>query len=128
MIVKNSNRGTMLGDAIEVAATAVQRAKGLLGRQCLEEGQGLLFKNASSLHTFFMGFPIDIVFMDKTGKVLKAAPAVRPFKLVAAPFRAHFALELPPGSIQASDTRVGDRLVFAGDEETATPELNEAAT
>ena len=127
MIVKNANRGTTLGDAIEVAATSVQRAKGLLGRECLEEGQGLLFKNASSLHTFFMGFPIDIVFMDKTGKVLKAAPAVRPFKLVAAPFRAHYALELPTGAIQQSDTKVGDRLEFLG-EDAITPELAKVAS
>jgi uncharacterized membrane protein (UPF0127 family) len=106
----------VLGDAIEVAATAVQRAKGLLGRECLEDGQGLLFKHCSSLHTFFMGFPIDIVFTDRDGKVLKSAPAVRPFKLVAAPFRAHYAIELPVGAIEASDTKVGDRLEFAGED------------
>lgn len=112
MIVKNAERETILGEAIEVAATAVQRVKGLLGRECLEDGQGLLFKNCSSLHTFFMQFPIDILYIDKRGKVLKAAPSVRPFKLVAAPFKAHYALELPVGAIKDSATRVGDHLDF----------------
>ena len=119
MIIKNSHRGTILGEAIEVALTASQRVKGLLGRECLEDGQGLLFKSCSSLHTFFMHFPIDIVFMDKKGKVLKTAPEVRPFKLVAAPFRAYYALELPTGAITHSATRVGDILDFVEEEQSA---------
>jgi len=113
MIVKNASRATVLGEAIEVAATAAQRAKGLLGRDCLSEGEGLLFKGCASLHTFFMQFPIDIIYTDKQGKVLKVAKEVRPFKLVAAPLRAYFAVELPVGAIQASATKVGDHLDFA---------------
>jgi uncharacterized membrane protein (UPF0127 family) len=120
MIVKNPNRESVLGEAIEVALTASQRVRGLLGRDCLEDGQGLLFKNCSSLHTFFMHFPIDIVFMDKKGKVLKVAVEVRPFKLVAAPFRAFYALELPTGAIIRSATKVGDFLAFVEEDETVT--------
>ena len=112
MIIENAARGTVLGETIEVAATAVQKVRGLLGRECLEDGQGLLFRSCSSLHTFFMHFPIDVVFADKNGKVLKSAPAVRPFKLVAAPLRAYYAIELPEGAIERSDTRVGDQLRF----------------
>ena len=112
MIIENSNRGTVLGEAIEVAATAVQRVRGLLGRDCLADGQGLLFKNCSSLHTFFMHFAIDIVYMDKAGKVLKSSAGVRPFKIVPAPLRAYYALELPVGAIDRSETRVGDHLRF----------------
>ncbi len=112
MIIENRDRGSVLGEAIEVADTALRRVKGLLGRECLEDGQGLLFKRCSSLHTFFMRFPIDIVFTDRRGKVLKSSPEVKPFKLVAAPFRSHYALELPVGSILKSGTRVGDKLSF----------------
>ena len=116
MIVRNSSRGTSLGEAIEVAATASQRAKGLLGRECLADGEGLLFKGCSSLHTFFMQFPIDIVYTDKHLKVLKCAAAVKPFKLVTAPLRAYYALELPVGAIQSSVTRPGDNLLFDDEE------------
>jgi uncharacterized membrane protein (UPF0127 family) len=112
VIVHNSDRGTVLGEAIEVAESAVGRVKGLLGRECLEDGQGLLFNHCSSLHTFFMHFPIDVLFMDKKGKVLKSAPGVKPFKLVAAPLKAQYALELPVGSISKSQTKVGDKLDF----------------
>lgn len=112
MIVSNADRQTVLGEAIEVAQTASQKVKGLLGRECLEDGQGLLFKGAGSLHTLFMRFPIDIVYADKKGKVVKLAPSVGPFKLVAAPLRCYYALELPAGAISQSDTRVGDYLRF----------------
>src|SRR5256885_9134782 len=108
MIIRNSDRETVLGEAIEGADTAVRRVKGLLGRQCLEDGQGLLFKQCSSLHTLFMRFPIDILFMDKKGKVVRSRSDVKPFKFVAAPLRAHYALELPAGSHMGSNTRVVD--------------------
>jgi uncharacterized membrane protein (UPF0127 family) len=112
VIVGNTARNTILGETIEVASTAAQKVRGLLGRECLEDGQGLLFKGASSLHTFFMRFPIDIVYTDRQGKVLKAASDVKPFKLVAAPLRAYYAIELPAGAIARSGTRQGDVLTF----------------
>jgi uncharacterized membrane protein (UPF0127 family) len=59
-----------------------------------------------------MRFPIDIVYADKNGKILKLAESVGPFKLVAAPLRCYYALELPAGAIKESGTRVGDRLSF----------------
>ena len=120
MIVRNAAHNTTLGETIEVAATAAQRVRGLLGRDCLEDGQGLLFKNCGSLHTFFMTFPIDIIYADRRGKVLKVAPAVKPFKLVAAPMRAFYAIELPEGAVERSGTRVGDMLAF--DEELESHE------
>jgi uncharacterized membrane protein (UPF0127 family) len=110
VIVRNEARDTTLGEAIEVAATSAQKVRGLLGRECIEEGQGLLFKSCSSLHTFFMTFPIDIIFADRKGKVLKVCMSVKPFKLVAAPLRAYYAIELPEGAIARSDTQVGDVL------------------
>ncbi len=115
MIVRNQARETVIGEAIEVADTAVRKVKGLLGRECLEDGQGLLFKKCSSLHTFFMRFPIDIIFVDKDLKVLKLSCGVTPFKLVAAPLRASFAIELPANAIARSETRLGDTLWFEED-------------
>jgi len=118
VIVTNVARGTVVGETIEVAASATQKVKGLLGRECLEDGQGLLFKGAGSLHTLFMRFPIDVIYTDKHGKVVKLARAVRPFKLIAAPLRCHYALELPAGAILASKTQVGDHLRFEEEPES----------
>ncbi|MGE0057119.1 MAG: DUF192 domain-containing protein [Dehalococcoidia bacterium] len=123
MLVRNTERNSVLGEAIEVASSSVQKVKGLLGRDCLADGQGLLFKHCASLHTFFMQFPIDIIFADKKGKVLKVASDVRPFKLVAAPLRSFYAIELPTGAIERSGTRVGDHLEL--DEQHELNELGE---
>jgi uncharacterized membrane protein (UPF0127 family) len=117
MIITNLSRHTTIGETIEVAESATQKVKGLLGRECLEDGQGLLFKGAGSLHTLFMRFPIDIIYATKDGKVVKVAKAVRPFKLVAAPLRCYYAIELPAGAITASNTQVGDHLSFDEEEE-----------
>jgi hypothetical protein len=125
VIVGNTARNTILGETIEVASTAAQKVRGLLGRECLEDGQGLLFKGCSSLHTFFMSFPIDIVFTDRNGRVLKAAGEVKPFKLVAAPLRAYYAIELPAGAIARSLTREGDVLTF--DDGVSTLNMHAAA-
>ena len=128
MIVTNKDRNTTLGEAIVVAKSAAQRVRGLLGRDCLEDGEGLLFKYCYSLHTFFMSFPIDVLFMDSNGKVLKAAAAVKPFRLVAAPLKAHFALELPDGAILQSGTRVGDHLAFLEEEEPLGAEASQTTS
>jgi uncharacterized membrane protein (UPF0127 family) len=125
VIVRNQEQDSSLGAAIAVAGTSTSRAKGLLGRDSLADGEGLLFKNCSSLHTFFMRFPIDIIFTDKNGRVLKVAKAVGPFRFVAAPLRSHFAIELPVGAITDSSTRVGDHLMFV--EEEMAIELEMAA-
>jgi uncharacterized membrane protein (UPF0127 family) len=122
VIVRNTARNTTLGEAIEVAATSSQRARGLLGRECLEDGQGLLFKSCMSLHTFFMTFPIDVLYADRQGKVLKVAESVKPFKLIAAPMRAFYALELPEGAIERSGTQAGDTLLLDEDQESQTYE------
>ena len=112
MIVQNADRDSVLGTAVEVAETAARRAKGLLGRDHLAAGEGLLFKHCSSLHTFFMRFAIDIAYISKDGRVLKVAHSVPPFRICAAPLRAHYALELPAGSLASSNTRVKDTLRF----------------
>ena len=112
MIVQNADRESVLGTAVEVAETAARRAKGLLGRDHLADGEGLLFKHCSSLHTFFMRFAIDIAYISKDGQVLKMAHSVPPFRICVAPLRAHFALELPSGSLASSNTRVKDMLRF----------------
>ena len=117
MIVQNAERESVLGASIELAGSSATRAKGLLGRDGLDAGEGMLFKHCASLHTFFMRFAIDIIFADREGRVLKVSHAVAPYRLCAAPLRAYYALELPPGSIDASGTQVNDHLVFLDEED-----------
>jgi uncharacterized membrane protein (UPF0127 family) len=86
--------------------------RGLLGRSGLETGEGILLQPASSVHTFFMRFAIDVVFLNRDGEVLKVADRVRPWRTSAAK-GAKAVLELGPGEAGRRGIRVGDRLAVS---------------
>jgi uncharacterized membrane protein (UPF0127 family) len=65
-----------------VARRPLQRMIGLLGRKGLEPGAGLLLTRTSSIHTFFMRFSIDVVFLDRDLRVRSVAQQVAPFRVV----------------------------------------------
>src|SRR6266511_1409173 len=92
-----------------VAGTAVSRARGLLGRRELPGGEGLLLRPASSIHTLFMRFPIDVVFLDRELVVRKVVPEVRPWRL-AFGLGSRAVLELPAGECERRGIAPGDRL------------------
>jgi hypothetical protein len=85
---------------------------GLLGRRSLAGDEGLLLTPCTSIHTFFMRFPIDILYLDREQVVVKAVRALRPFRFSACLRGSRSTLELPAGAIEASGTQVGDRLVL----------------
>jgi uncharacterized protein len=73
--------------------------RGLLGRSGLESGDGLLLRPASSVHTFFMRFAIDVVFFDRHHRVTRVARDVRPFRFAWGGWSARVTLELPAGTL-----------------------------
>lgn len=111
MIVKNPSRGATIGDKIEEASTAATRRKGLLGRDGLADGEGLWIVPCESVHTFFMRFPIDLLYLSRDLKVKKVCHAVKPWRLSAC-LTAHSLIELPAGTLRRTGTRKGDRIVF----------------
>jgi uncharacterized protein len=110
--VVNRARGTVLATHLEVAGSAAERTKGLLGRDGLAPGEGLWIVPCESVHTFFMRFPIDLVYLDRENKVRKVRSAVRPWRISAC-LTAHSVLELPAGTIGNSLTEIGDTLELA---------------
>lgn len=110
--VLNLNRGTVLATSLEVANTGPKRNKGLLGRKGLAPGEGLWIIPCESVHTFFMQFPIDLVYLDRANRVKKIRNSVPPWRLSAC-LSAHSILELPSGAIRESQTQAGDVLEFA---------------
>jgi len=78
-----------------VARSFFQRAKGLIGRKGLEKGTGMLILKCNCIHTCFMRFPIDAIFLDKNGDVVKEVRNIRPWRLcVWGGWRAKSVLEL----------------------------------
>jgi len=107
----NVTRGTLLGDAIDLADTSAKRTTGLLKHKELLPGEGLWIIPCEGVHTFFMKFPIDLVYIDKKSVVRKIVPNVAPWRLSMC-LPAHSIIELPAGTIVPGSTCKGDQLAF----------------
>ncbi len=107
--MRNQTRNAILGDAVEVADTSAKRRVGLLKHERLEPGTGLWIMPCESVHTFFMKFPIDLVYLDKKRKVRKVRHAVPAWRMSAC-FSAHSIIELPAGTVEKTGTQPGDEL------------------
>lgn len=113
MEVRNMTRERLVAAHVELADTPNARRRGLLSRSQLAAGEGLWIAPCEAVHTFGMSYPIDLVFIDKRHKVVKLVESIRPGRIAIA-WRAQSVLELAPGSIRESCTRVGDSLKFFG--------------
>ncbi len=109
--VTNVTRHTELGDRIEVAGNGQSRRKGLLGREGLASGEGLWIVPCEAVHTFWMRFPIDLVYIDRKRRIVKTRNSVPAWRLSAA-LTAHSVLELPAGTIRETHSARGDTLEF----------------
>jgi hypothetical protein len=109
---RNLTRDSEVAARIRRADRPWSRLLGLLGRAGLAPDDGLLLTPCTSIHTFFMRFAIDVLYLDRNHVVVKAVQALRPFRLSACLRGAHSVLELQAGVIEASGTQAGDRLAF----------------
>jgi uncharacterized protein len=112
--------GTPLCERCALADTVATRAKGLLGRAGIASDEGLLLTPAPAIHTFFMRFPIDAVFVDRDMRVVGVAPRLRPWRWARRP-RARAVLELSAGESERRGVRIGERLTL-GDPASSTPD------
>jgi uncharacterized protein len=110
VLVRNQTRDTVLGDAVDVADTSSKRRVGLLKHERLDRGQGLWITPCESVHTFFMRFPIDLVYLDKHLKVKKVRHAVPAWRMSMC-LMARSIIELPAGTAAETGTQAGDQLV-----------------
>jgi uncharacterized membrane protein (UPF0127 family) len=113
----NRTRGTTLCQHLEDAGGIAGQSRGLLGRDGLESGHGMLFIRGRFepfmwMHMFFMRFAIDIVFLDRDDRVVRISHALKPWRVSAVVFGASKALELEAGAALLSDTHVGDSIAF----------------
>jgi uncharacterized membrane protein (UPF0127 family) len=110
MILRNARTGSLLAERVERASTALARIRGLLGRSGLREGEALLIEPCASIHTFFMRFRIDAVFLSRDLRVVRALPDLRPWRATRFHRGAVMVVELPCGTVARTATREGDVL------------------
>lgn len=108
--ITNETRGTVLATAAHVADNAISRVVGLLRHDHLDAGDGLLITPCNSIHSFFMRFRFDAIFLTRDGEVVHQIENMAPWGISKIAFRAHSVLELPAGVIAQTGTQIGDKL------------------
>jgi uncharacterized membrane protein (UPF0127 family) len=81
MVACNLRNGKELSNNVIVADSILKRMKGLLGKSELPVGEGLWIKPCMSVHTFFMKFPIDVIFLNKRNQVIALIKNILPNRL-----------------------------------------------
>jgi uncharacterized membrane protein (UPF0127 family) len=111
-LLRSSRFASPLATRVETASDSATRRRGLLGRTSFEEGSALILVPCNGIHTFFMHMAIDVVFVSRSGEVLKTCTTMMPWRLACAA-GAFAAIELPSGTIERTAIRRGDRLLLA---------------
>jgi len=110
-LLVNETRGIVLARSIETAFDSRARRTGLLGRDTFAAGAVLAIAPSSAVHTFGMRFAVDVLFIDRCGRVLKRALGLKPGR-IAGTLTAFAALEFAAGALGVSWTAVGDQLML----------------
>ena len=112
MHVINQTRNVELITQGRLADSFWLRLRGLLGASPLQQGEGLILAGEKSIHTLFMGFPIDVVYVNKDFEVIRTQSNMVPYRLGPFVLQSAYVLEMPVGTIDTTDTKVGDKLQF----------------
>jgi hypothetical protein len=108
----NRTRQAHLATALSIANTHWARFRGLLGlgNHDFRNGSGLWIVPCHGIHTLGMGFPIDVLYLDRGLKVVGVRSNVRPWRFTPVLRRAASVLELPCGTAAGTNTAVGDTI------------------
>ena len=109
LVLVNQSTEQAVADRVEVAVTRRARSKGLLGRTSFEVSSALILAPCLAIHTMFLRFAIDVVFVDEDGRALRMVPELGPWRVAVEVF-AHAVVQLPAGSLRERHVNVGDRL------------------
>jgi len=106
--------GHCFASQVIVARSFHARLQGLIARPPLPLDTAMFFRPCSSIHTLGMAYPLDVVFLDRTGIVLKTVRNLKPFRIAMGGLRAASALEWRAGALPGKGPEVGDRLILEG--------------
>lgn len=111
MTMENQRTGERLAHEVREASNPLTRTVGLLGKKTLPDGEALLIRPCWSIHTWFMRFALDVIFLDREDRVLKLALNMGPWRMAMAK-GAHSVIEMKAGSIAEGDLEPGDQLIL----------------
>ena len=114
MTARNLSKDRLIASRVSKAESIRDRMRGLLGRDSLPPDEGLWIVPCPQIHTFFMRFPIDVVFLDRDLRVVAVAEGLKPWRVfpwLPWDFDSHSVLELAGGTLKGS-VSIGDRVEF----------------
>ncbi|MHC0036750.1 DUF192 domain-containing protein [Pseudoneobacillus sp. C159] len=106
----NLSNGTEIATEISLAHSFFKRLKGLMFSTSLPEGHGMHIQPCQSIHTFFMNYPIDVLYLNKDYEIVGLQESFPPSKIGQVYKAGHSVLELPPGTLQKTGTKVGHKI------------------
>ena len=109
LVLRNTRTGRIVATRLLPALESQTRRTGLLKHTSLDDGEAMIIAPTNAVHTWFMKFDIDIAFVTRDGRVLKARDTVRPWRMTGA-LGGYAVIEMKAGSFSATDTVRGDRL------------------
>lgn len=111
-VLRNERTGLTVSAVLLPAFDSRSRRRGLLGETGLQRDAAVILAPCSAIHTWFMRFSIDVMFVQKNGTVRKVFPSLPPWR-IAVDLRSFAAIELAAGIALETGTRSGDRLSLA---------------
>jgi uncharacterized membrane protein (UPF0127 family) len=121
LVATNASLGTVIADKVGVADSRASRAVGLLARSGLAPGEALWIVPSRGVHTWGMRFTIDVLALDEAGTVIDAVSNLRPWRMRLPRRGTAGVLELPAGTLAASQTSLGHRIVLEGRQDPPSP-------
>lgn len=110
--ILNATRQSVLGTRIGVAETWWTRLRGLLGRPEPQPGEGLMLVPSKGVHMHGMKYSLDVIVLDHAGSVVRTYSGLQPGRRTPYHREAQYIIELPVGTIAATGTIPGDRVVW----------------
>ena len=110
--IRVERTGETLAHRAEMARSFLQRLVGLMGRRRLPDGEGLILPACRSIHTCWMRFAIDAVFVDRAWAVVAIRNSLPPWRMTPFVLRTQAVIELPAGTVRRTHLVVGDRVVL----------------
>ena len=108
MQILNETRGTVLGRKVILADSPWARLRGFLLRPPPRAGEGILLTPCNAIHMWGMRFPLDVIYLDASGRVLRALQSLPPWATPGRVSNGRYVLEVPVGTIEATGTAAGD--------------------
>ncbi len=107
MKIYNSTQNSLIADDVKVADNFVSRTFGLIPKKEISAGEGLIIKPCCSIHTFFMRFAIDVLFVNKQNEIVALHKNVKPWRILPIHPTSHYVIELASGQIAAKGIEKG---------------------